>query len=164
MANTNYHATNVGGVDLYSVDDSQKFTLGTIVQAKDPTLGVVGEFIYLLGVASTVEGSWATFDEVFATALLAANAHAPVGIAMAATVANKYGWYQISGKAVGKVAAAFADNGLCYATATAGTADDAVVVGDRVKGALGRSAIDTPATGFAYIQLFYPYMDDAAAA
>jgi hypothetical protein len=164
MANTSYHSTNVAGVDIYSVDDSQKFALGTIVQAKDSSLGSVGEFIYLLGVASTAEGSWVTYDEVFATALLAANAHAPCAIAMAASVASKYGWYQISGKAVGKVLAGFADNGLCYATATAGSADDAVVAGDRVKGALGRSAIDSPATGYAYIQLWYPYMDDAAAA
>lgn len=165
MANSAYVCTSPGGVDLYSVDDSQKFTLGTEVQAKDFSLGQMATFVYLQGVASTAEGSWVTYDETYATALLAANAHAPVAIAVAAVVASKYGWYCKRGKIPGKVAAAFADNGLCYATATAGTADDAVVIGDRVKGALGRSAIDTPATGLAYIQLWGdPYMDDAAAA
>lgn len=164
MANTNYVAIDAAGANLYEVDDSAVFPLGTVTRAKSPDYGVA-EFIYLLGVASTAEGSWVTYDETYATALLAANAHAPVAIAAAATVASKYGWYCKRGKIPGKVAAAFADNGLCYATATAGTADDAVVAGDRVKGAIGRSAIDTPATGLAWIQLWAdPYMDDGSAA
>jgi len=164
MANTNYRCYDVAGVDLYAVDTVPQFPLGTCVEGKSPTLGA-GSFVYLLGVASTVEGSWATYDEVFATALLAANAIGAVGIALAANVASSYGWYQIRGKAAAKVAASFADNGLCYATATAGTADDAAVAGDRVKGAIGRSAIDTPATGFAWIQLYAdPLMDDGATA
>lgn len=164
MANTDFRTVGPIGADLYSVDTTPQFPLGTILQGKSPTLGV-GEFIYLKGVASTVEGSFVTFDEAFETALLAANAIGGVGIALAATVASTYGWYQIGGKAAGKVLAAFADNGLVYATATAGSADDAAVAGDRVKGALGRSAIDTPATGFAWIQFYArPYMDDGAAA
>lgn len=165
MANTAYRSSSIAGVDLYAVDDSAKFALGQIVQANDKTLGN-GEFIYLKGVASCAEGSFVTYRPKDWTAiLLAANAIGAVGIALAATVAAKYGWFQIRGKGVGKVAAAFADNGLVYATATAGTADDAVVAGDRVKNALGCSAIDTPATGYAYIDLYpYPFMDDATAA
>ena len=164
MAYTSYRASEAAGADFYAVDSVQTFALGTVLKGVDASLGQ-GEFIYLKGVASCVEGSFVTYSEKDQTAiLLAANAIGSVGIAMAATVAGKFGWFQIKGAAVGKVAAAFADNGLVYATATAGTADDAAVAGDRVKCALGASAIDTPATGFAYIDIRYPWMDDATAA
>jgi len=138
--------------------------LGTIVRAEDPTYGA-GEFIYLEGVASTAIGSWVTYNQDDnTTALLAANAIGPVAVAMSANVASQYGWYQIGGKAVGLAAASYADNGLVYATATAGTIDDAVVAGDRVKLAKGASAVDTPSTGFAEFEIQRPFMDDATAA
>jgi hypothetical protein len=41
-------------------------------------------------------------------------------------------------------------------TSTAGSVDDAVVAADKIDGARGASAIDTPTTGFAYINLNYP--------
>lgn len=141
-----------------------KHDLGTIVRAVDPTYGV-GEFIYLKGVASTAVGSWVTVHEDgFTTSLLAANDIGRVAVAMSANVADQYGWYQISGKAVGKALASYADNGLVYATATAGSIDDAVVAGDRVKKAIGASAVDTPSTGLAEFEIDRPFMDDATAA
>lgn len=76
--------------------------LGLIVKGHDPTYGG-GEFIYLLGVASTVVGSVVTFDaSTYQTTLSAVGANLPrrVAFAMAATVASEYGWYQISGMAV----------------------------------------------------------------
>jgi len=124
-----------------------------------------GEFIYLKGVASTAVGSWVTYNpDDFSSTLLAANAIGPVAIAMSACVANEYGWYLVQGKAVGKVAAGFVDNANVYATATAGTADDAIVAGDRVKGAVGASAIGTPSAGLAEMEIARPFMDDAVAA
>lgn len=138
--------------------------LGTILQAWHPTYRA-GEFIYLLGVASTAVGSWVTYNmDDGSTTLLAANAIGAVGVAMSANVAGQYGWYQINGKAVGKALAAYADNGLVYATATAGSIDDAVVAGDRVKNAIGASAVDTPSTGLAEFEINRPFMDDATAA
>jgi len=154
----------VGHQAIADTSTTQKHPLGTIVKAVDPTYGE-GEFIYLSGVASTVVGSWVTVHEDgFTTTLLAANDIGRVAIAMSINVASQYGWYQISGKGVGKVAASFADNGLVYATATAGTIDDAVVAGDRVKKAIGASAIDTPSTGLAEMEIDRPFMDDATAA
>ena len=141
--------------------------LGTRCKAYDTasTAYGEGEFIYLKGVASTVLGSVITYSQDDnSTALLAANAIDPVAIAMAANVASSYGWYQIFGKGVAKVLAGFADNANCYATATAGSIDDAIVAGDRVKCMKGASAIDTPATGLAEIELQYPYMDDGLSA
>jgi hypothetical protein len=147
-----------------SVDTSAKVPVGTIVRATDPTYGA-GEFIYLKGVASTAVGSWVTYNmDDGSTTLLAANAIGPVAVAMAATVASTWGWYQISGKAVGKALTGYADDGLVYATATAGSIDDAVVAGDRVKNAKGASAVDTPSAGLAEFEIARPWMDDATAA
>ena len=110
-------------------------------------------------------GSFVTFNQDDnTTALLAANAIGPVGISMSINVASQYGWYQIYGKGVGKCLSGYADNGLVYATATAGSIDDAVVAGDRVKLAIGASAIGTPSTGLAEFEIQYPFMDDGSAA
>lgn len=154
----------IGSQAIADTSTVQNHPLGTIVRAQDPTYGA-GEFIYLKGLAATAVGSWVTYSaDDFTTALLAANAIGPVAVAMSANVASQYGWYQIQGKAVGKALAAFADNGNVYATATAGSIDDAVVAGDRVKLAVGASAVDTPSTGLAEFEISRPFMDDAVAA
>ncbi len=154
----------VGAQPINTVSSTQQHPLGTTVKAFDPTYGG-GEFVYLKGVANTAIGSWVTYNlDDGSTALLAANAIGPVAVAMCATVVSTYGWYQIQGKAVGLCAAAFADNGNVYATATAGTIDDAVVAGDRVKLAVGASAIGTPAAGQAEFEINRPFMDDGVAA
>lgn len=164
MAYTITNANMVGAQPIAETRTDQKHPLGTRVDAYDDTYGA-GEFVYALGVASTVLGSWVTFlEDGWTTALLAANAIGQVGVSMSINVASSYGWYQVRGKAIGKAAAAYADNGLVYATATAGTVDDAVVAGDRVKKALGASAVDTPSTGLAEFEIDRPFMDDATAA
>lgn len=152
---------------ITTVSTTQNHPLGRIVQAVDKGTNAngVGEFIYLVGVASTVAGSWVLFEaDAFLTTLLGADQIGPVAVAMCATVASTYGWYQISGKAVGKALTAYADNGLVYATATAGSVDDAAVSGDRVKNAKGASALDAPATGFAEFEIQRPWMDDGSSA
>lgn len=76
--------------------------LGTVIRAVDPTYGA-GEFIFLKGVASTVVGSMVFYDANWQTALATSAAAAPgrpIAVAMAATVASQYGWYQIGGQAV----------------------------------------------------------------
>lgn len=152
------------GQAIADTSTTAKAELGLIVQAKDPTYGA-GEFIYLKGVASTAIGSWVTYNaDDNSTTLLAANAIGPVAVAMSANVASQYGWYQIGGKAVGKALAGYVDNALVYATATAGSIDDAVVAGDRVKLAIGASAVGTPSTGLAEFEIQRPFMDDATAA
>lgn len=164
MAFGHINSNMIGAQPFDQTSTVEKHPLGTIAEGNDPTYGP-GTFIYLKGVASTAVGSWVTFAyDDGATTLLAANAIGPVAVAMSANVANQYGWYQRRGKAVAKVAASFADNGNVYATATAGTADDAIVAGDRVKGAVGASAIDTPSTGLAEMEIDNPFMDDALAA
>jgi hypothetical protein len=154
----------IGVQPISETSTTQNHPLGTVVQAVDATYGA-GEFIYLEGVASTAVGSAVLYSEDdFSTSLLAANDIGQVAFAMSANVADQYGWYQIKGKAVGKVAASFADNGNVYSTATAGTVDDAVVAGDRVKRCKGASAIDTPSTGLAELEIDRPFVDDGLSA
>ncbi len=154
----------IGTQPIADTSTTKNNVLGMIVQATDATLGA-GTFVYLQGLAATAVGSWVTYNASDnTTALLAANAIGPVATAMSANVASQYGWYQIEGKAVGKALTAYADNGLVFATATAGSVDDAVVAGDRVKLAKGASAVDTPSTGLAYFEIQRPFMDDATAA
>jgi hypothetical protein len=151
-------------IETVATTQSPVHALGDIVIAEHPTYGA-GEFIYLQGLAGTELGTWVTYNaDDWSSTLLAANAIGPVAIAMGATVANTFGWYQISGKAVGKVLTGFVDNANVYATATAGSVDDAIVAGDRVKLAKGASAIGTPAAGLAEMEIHRPFMDDGLAA
>ncbi len=166
---SDFKVTNnlVGPQGIGVTSTTQNHPLGTIVDAVDraTTAYGAGEFIYLQGVASTAVGSWVIFDDDDgSTTLLAANGIGPVATAMSANVASQYGWYQIRGKAVGKALAAFVDNANVYATATAGSIDDAVVAGDRVKGAKGASAVGTPSTGLAEVEINRPFMDNGLAA
>ena len=84
----------------------QNHVLGTRIKATDPTYGE-GEFIYLLGVASTTVGDWVvwnatTYQTSLGTTTNSENKGVPVAVAMAATVASEYGWYQTAGNAVMK--------------------------------------------------------------
>lgn len=134
---------------LTQVDSTAQNPLGALrVEGSD-------EYRYLEGAASVVAGDVVTYDEAFAvTRLVTGGAAGPVGVAMAAIVATKYGWFQTEGSATGNVAANFADGGLIFSTATAGVVDDAPVSNSQVIGAVGRSAI---ASGQATIQLSHPW-------
>lgn len=96
-------STLAGAPPITDHSTTQKVALGTIVRASDPLYGEA-EFIYLLGVASTAAGTPVTYNlSTFATTLAAVGTGIPqpVAVAMAATVALEYGWYQISGLAAG---------------------------------------------------------------
>ena len=97
--------TTLGWQPITEVSATQKHPLGTIIQAKDPTYGQ-GEFIYLKGVASTSVGALVTYNVSYQTALgtSAVGVSNPFAVAMSANVASKYGWYQISGLAIGSTA------------------------------------------------------------
>ena len=121
--------------------------LGTIVKAKDPTYGE-GEFIYLLGVASTVVGSLVKYNATtYQTALVTntANQDVPVAVAMSANVAGQYGWYQISGLAtVKKTAVTVTPQVTVFLSSTAGRVKVVASAGLQVVGA--RSANLTTVT------------------
>ena len=137
------------------VDSAAAFAVGT--RAED---GSGNQFIYLTGLATTAIGSVVTYDEAGVTALAVANGVGPIAAAMSASVANKYGWYQIGGSASALTASDVADNAAVYLTATPGSIDDAVVAGDRVKGAITRAA--RTGAGLVSVQLYSPFVDDIA--
>lgn len=151
----------IGAQPIASISTSQKHALGEIIQAKDPDYGQ-GEFIYLQGVASCAVGSWVTYNmDNGTTSLLAANAIGPVAIAMAATTASYYGWFQISGKAVGKCLTQFADNANVWITGTAGSVDDTSVLGDFVNNAKGASTTVAD-SGVADFEISRPFVNNAS--
>jgi hypothetical protein len=97
--------------------------LGNIVRAFDPVYGE-GEFILLLGVASTVVGSVVRYNATTYQTTLVVNTavqDVPVAVAMSACTAGLYGWYQIAGNAViKKTAVTVAPNVTLFLSATAG--------------------------------------------
>lgn len=129
-----------GAQPIANNSTEQKHALGTIVRATDPTYGE-GEFIYLLGVASTAVGSLVTYNATtYQTALapIGTNLPQPVAVAMAATVADEYGWYQISGIAVTKKGDGSIDTGVAVGVATIGVVS-ATATGKEVQGVLAAS-------------------------
>ena len=86
-----------------------------------------------------------------------AGSRGPAAVAMSANVTDQYGWYMIEGSAIvtcGTVSA----NAPLYATATAGTVDDAVVSGDMILGMVSKTANGTPAAGQLVAQIARPCM------
>lgn len=137
-----------GNQSIANNSTTQEHPLGKVVTAHDPTTYGEGEFIYLLGVASTVVGSMVTYDATtFQTALspdTAGTGH-PVAFAMAATVASEYGWYQIGGLAVAKKTnVSWEPQKAVYQSATTGRVMDTVASQKQIIGA--RSANLTTVT------------------
>lgn len=137
--------------------------LGTMVRASDPVYGE-GEFIYMLGVASTVVGSLVTWNggtgtPTYQTALAAATAaqNLPVAVAMSINLAGNYGWYMISGNAV------TATNGTMTAAAKAYSAGSGQVTSTQANGAqilnaVSNSATGTPGAGLCVLEINRPFL------
>jgi hypothetical protein len=148
----------IGPGNITDIDTVARFQVGTTVKAVDPVLGE-GEFIYLPGVASTVAGNAVIYDTYAKTTKLAvAGDRGPVAVAMAATVASTYGWYQVRGVATVKETGATAGANV-YLTATAGVPSATTVAGDKIDGVRFKTADGTPAAGFAYAQVAYPSLN-----
>jgi len=148
-----------GSQPIATIETTKKHSLGRIVRANDPVYGS-GEFIYLQGVASCALGTWVTYNmDDGTTTRLAANAIGPVAVAMAACTSSYYGWFQISGKAIGKCLTLFADNADVFCTATAGSVDDASVAGDLVMLAKGASTT-TVGSFVAEFEIARPFVND----
>jgi len=130
----------IGAQPIADTDTTQRHPLGTIVKGWDPTYGE-GEFIYLLGVASTTVGDVVTYNATtYQTALLTTtngeNKGVAVGIAMSANVASQYGWYQIDGNAVvKKTGVAVTPQVPIFISATAGKVKVLASSGQQILGA-----------------------------
>jgi len=135
---------SLGYSKITAIDDSALVPLGTIVRAVDPTYGE-GEFIYLRGTASITTGLVVYYNgnttantAVLTTTSGVVDGGSSLAVAMAAVVADKYGWFQIGGKAVVlKTATAInpASTFKVYLSATAGRVMPTSVAGRQVIGA-----------------------------
>jgi hypothetical protein len=140
MATFRITTPRLGSQSLQGLETSRKHALGTRILASDDDYGEA-EFVYLAGVASCVLGSWVTFSADNHTAvLLAASGIGPVAIARAVCTASYYGWFQTTGKAIGKCLTQLGDNADVYITATGGSVDDASVIGDYIYNAKSAGA------------------------
>lgn len=92
-------------------------------------------YVYLKGVTSCVDGSIVTYvPGTWTAALLAAGAKGSVAIASGAVDAvTKFGWFAVIGSDTAVCESSIVSNANCYAMATAGRVDDAIVKNDQVK-------------------------------
>jgi hypothetical protein len=147
------------------VDTTKKYRLGTRKRSIDNK-----EFIYLVGVANTVLGSWVSFDGAadHTTALLdsdvADTCMGRLAVAQAAVDATtKYGWYQIYGLGSALALTAFADGKCPNAVSTAGSVDDGgggleiTIIGAKSTSAVNETTL------LASFALAYPFMPGVAA-
>lgn len=144
--------------DSTEIHTVQKNPIGASARGTDGSI-----WLYLKGVASTVAGSWVTYDELGVTALVAANAIGPVAVAGAAVVANQFGWYCVSAPAgvLARVAANSADNAKLGREGADGDAGDGFAAGDQIRNAVARGATGG-AAALVTVQIHYPYVNDEA--
>lgn len=119
------------------------------------------EYIFLAGVASTVAGDPVIFDSSFATTRLAGTGVGEVAIALAATVADCKGWYQIYGDGSAKVVAT---GGVrVYGSTVTGQLTATVVTGALIHGMFTASGNGNTVTGsLTAVRLAYPRVDRAS--
>jgi hypothetical protein len=136
---------------ITGIDTAAQAALGTKIDGYHETLGG-GEFIYLLGAANTVVGSVViynatTFQTVLALGSTHKNSGAPVAVAMAATLAGQFGWYQIGGNAtVKKTAVAVAPQVPVMLSATGGRVKVLTSAGFMIVGARSANLTTTTST------------------
>lgn len=156
-----YYPLN-GGIGVQAINTkstTQNHPLGQIIQAVDPTYGV-GEFIYLKGVGSTAVGSWVGYSPALGTSVLAAaNGTYPLAVSMTTnTTTGSYAWYQISGvaQALGLTSITHT-SGFLALSGTAGSLDDASIIGDHVFNARKTVAVHVVGTFLDTYNLARPF-------
>ena len=164
IANTDSGVTMANGTSAIPTPPN---TLGQVVRAFDPTYGE-GEFIMLVGVASTVVGSLVTYNATtYQTALSAntANQATPVAVAMAANTAGLFGWYQIGGLAVVKKTAVATNAQVAvYQSATVGRVMATPASGKQVLGARSANLANVASTvSTVIVSINRPHLQGAVA-
>lgn len=140
---------------------SPPMAAGMIVRAIDPTYGE-GEFILLLGVASTIVGSLVRYNAVTCQTVLAVNTavqDTPVAIAMSANLATTWGWYQIAGTAVlAKTAVIVLPNVAVYLSGTAGKVKALASAGLQVVACKSQLATTASSSGTVLVTIGRPHL------
>ena len=124
--------SNLIGVSLGYTDTAAQFNVGTVVNLDDG-----GQAVYVQASSDVAQYSAVSvrFDNTVVPITTTNSANSKVvGFAQASIASAYYGWVQIGGKPIVKLAASCAPFVPLYTTATAGTLDDAVVSGGLVAG------------------------------
>jgi hypothetical protein len=147
---------NLGFTPINTVDMHAKVPIGTIVRAVDPTYGS-GEFIYLKGCSPASLPAILCYYSDNGTADTAklgttsgvVDGGSALCVAMAAVIANTYGWFQIGGKALVLKTATKIDPATTfkvYLSATAGRVMPTSVAGRQIIGARFQAAATVTTT------------------
>jgi len=176
MAQLGFYNSCVGNTS--NVDSTALNPVGTVSFDADGN-----EYIYKLGVVGVVAGSWVTMGGASvsaAVALLTQTATGPVAVAMAAVVADKYGWFQVRGwnsialagsngtivSGGGALSAEVASGGTGRVVLFAAATSAAVALTQMIHGAFSYSgqpdsdsaAAGTPGADLITVYLNYPYV------
>ncbi len=143
------------------VDTVARNVVGTRARGQD-TSGSSAEYIYLIGVASTIAGSVVTFDGAGQTALIVADASGPVAVATGAVLAANWGWYCIQGyvlvDVVASSAAASTSSKNPGRETTDGKVGDGRAAGDEINNFFQRVA--TTGAALALCQIDHPFVNN----
>lgn len=128
------------GIDPTRVSTSPEFVIGTVVFNSDNANGTKGYVYVQANGAITGTGYVCDIDSSSGDAAMstttttapAAGAGKQVGVARTAFADNEYGWLQVYGQGVVRVAASAAAYTLLNSTATAGQIDDDATAGAEV--------------------------------
>lgn len=158
-------STNYGGPRIMETDTTQNFPFGYRCQAYDNLMGF-GEFIYLQGVASTVAGSLVNYNPFTGASTLNVPSDfnaVSLAVAVAPTVANLFGWYQIAGTAIAvNNATAAAGSAFQVGTGTissTSTVSRQILGGTRILTANGSTFTKTGTTRNGSTEIFFSNLD-----
>jgi hypothetical protein len=143
---------------------------GDVVRAYDPVYGV-GEFLYAQTSGSITLGQICTWSGnttagqaqtfTMAAAPATANLAQPLAVAMAAGVANGWGWFQISGNAVVATNGTLAAGPAPVYLAGSGQVTSTAAAGKQVENAINVTATGNPSAGFAIVSIDRPHAQGA---
>lgn len=150
---------------ITDVHSAAKYDVGTCRSDKHGNV-----FVYLQGIDSVARGDWVVYYitsiAASVTTRLVGDLIGLVAIAMAATVADKFGWFQVAGNNLyaKMTSGGNAAVGTALYHQAAGLVDDVEVTGDLIVGAVcsveeGQLS-GTPA-GYGGVTLSYPSVNDA---
>jgi len=128
---------------LNSNDTTAQIAVGTRVQLSDGGVAVYGQAVSEIDRYHAVAvGVDYTMTNLTTGAITQGTGIGrQVGFAQTSIASSRYGWFQLSGRPVVKLAANCADRVLLYTTATAGVLDDAVVSIGEVAGVVAKTTI-----------------------
>lgn len=146
----------ITGQQLTEVSATRVHPLGTRVRDR-----AGNEYIYLQGIASVVAGDWVNYDDDGLVTRSSGTATGPVAIALAAVVADRYGWFQIYGTGSAKVVAT--GSSRVYLATVTGQALATMVTGALIHGARTAPGTGNTVTGdLTAVQISYPYTNAAS--